>query len=238
MPAKKKLDDVELEKMRLMYGDPKIPLRDIGAAFGVSDGTVRKHAAKLMWVRDAIEPIRQRAETILQEAAVQGKKLRKPAAEEGAPIEVRAAVALQEMDSLDEAALKRATSNASEVITSEESVEINARALAILINHERQDIRRGRWVTNLLLEELLAVTGQPQSLETLIHAVAQNEDLTHVEDLLHKMTSLPARINSMAQIAGTMEKLIKLERVVYRIDDDKGGGKGTLEDFLVGMADR
>lgn len=236
MPAKKKLDDVELEKMRLMYGDPKIPLRDISAAFGVSVTTVCNHAKNKMWVRDAIEPIRQRAETILQAAVVQGKKLKKPSPE--APVEVRAAVALQEMDSHDEAALSRATSDAAEVITSEESVEINARALATIINHERQDIRRGRWVTNLLLEELLAQTGQPQNLEALIQVVGQNEEITHLAEVLRKMTSLPVRINSMAQIAGTMEKLIKLERVVHRIDDDDNDGKGTIEDFLVGMATR
>lgn len=223
------LTEQQLEVMRLLYADTKNSLRQIGAQFGVSDAAVRKHAKKRGWIRSMVEPIRQRAEEILIEAAATGAPVPSvvPAS---MPVEHRAASALNSMDQHD-AAVLASIGDEAEVITEQEMVERNALAQAVIINHERQDIRRARWVANLLLEELLAQSGDALALKDLVAAV--NEDNESLADSLRKMCSLPSRVSSMNLLAGTMEKLIKLERLVHRIDadDDKNKGK-TIEDML------
>lgn len=232
---KKPLTVGQLEAMRIRYADPDVPLRQIGAEFNVSEAAVRKHALKNKWIRSMVEPIRKRAEQILQKAVVRGEKLSAPKEED--PIEVHAAVALQEMDERDSRALNQATVD--NVVTHDEMIELNAIAQAVIINHERQDIRRARLVSNLMLEELFAVTGRPMELKDLIKAVSDKEgDEGTTADALRRVTSLPSRINAMAQVAMTMEKLIKLERVVHKIDDPENTKGSALEDLLYAIGTR
>lgn len=225
--TKTPLTEEQLEEMRKLYADPGISLRQIGAQFGVSEGAVRKYAKKRGWIRSMVEPIRQRAEEILIAAAASGEKV--PEVPADAPVEQRAARALHELDERDERALRQAPMLDGEVITEEETIERNAIAQAIIINHERQDIRRARWLSNMLMDELLAQSGDPVSLNTLIAAVADGNE--SMSDALRRMCSLPSRVSSMNMLAGTLEKLIKLERLVHRIDADDGKGK-TVEDLL------
>lgn len=182
-------------------------LKDIGKQFEVSDAAILKHAKKNGWTRNLKAKIQAKADAKVSAAMV----------------------------SAEVSALTKVT----EAVTVEVEAEVQSR---IRLSH-RQDIGRTRSLFRTLLEEVeVASSAEGQRLiEALGEIVDKPADEESPEDArkradrmqraLSKVLDGPARIESAKKLTETLEKLVRLEREAYGLNE---GGRGATgyEDML------
>lgn len=104
-----------------------------------------------------------------------------------------------------------------------ETIEANASAVAKVKIAHRGDIRRSRSITMSLLEELEKQTGAEQvTLLEELGVLMRDEDergIDKLNDLYHKVISLPQRAKTMKDLGESLRVLIGLERQAYGMDD-------------------
>ena len=118
--------------------------------------------------------------------------------------------------------------------TEREIVESNATAIANVRMAHRGDIRRSRGLVNKLLDELEGLTDNAELFEALGEMMESPDDngLDRLNDLYHKVISLPSRSKTMKDLADTLKTLVSLERQAYDLENagdlpERGSGIAT-----------
>lgn len=130
----------------------------------------------------------------------------------------------------------RAQVRSEKQISERELVEATAEAIANVRMEHRGDIKRARELANLLFSELSAECTDVEALHTLGELMLSPDDKGQdkLNDLYHKIISMPQRVKSMKDLSDTLKTLIGLEREAYSIKEDEPSSvnKGTsLNDF-------
>lgn len=100
-------------------------------------------------------------------------------------------------------------------------IEANAEVIANVRMEHRGDIKRAKKITNALFDELAAECADVSALEKL-GALMRDEDdkgVDKLNDLYHKIISMPSRVKSMKDLSDSLKNLIGLERQAYGITD-------------------
>ena len=121
-------------------------------------------------------------------------------------------------------------------ISERELVEATAEAIANVRMEHRGDIKRARELANQLFSELSAECTDVESLHKLGELMLSPDEKGQdkLNDLYHKIISMPQRVKSMKDLSDTLKTLIGLEREAYSIKEDEPSSvnKGTsLNDF-------
>lgn len=122
----------------------------------------------------------------------------------------------------------------------EEIVEANAQVVANVRIAHRRDISRSRLIAMSLLEELEQQTGAENvALLTELGDLMRSEDdkgQDKLNDLYHKIISLPGRAKTMKDLGESLRVLIAMERQAYGMDKDNGPANDPLTSLLNGIA--
>lgn len=121
--------------------------------------------------------------------------------------------------------------------TERQVVEANAEAVALVRLSHRRDIQRSRALVMSLLDELEHQAGAENVylLEQLGELLRCEDDKGQdkLNDLYHKIISLPGRAKTMKDLGESLRVLITLERVAFGMDApgsaDSGGGLGVRQ---------
>lgn len=118
------------------------------------------------------------------------------------------------------------------VVTERQIVEANAEVIANVRMEHRGDIRRARTLTNSLLEELECECSDVAALNDLGELLRREDDkgMDKLNDLYHKIISLPGRVKAMKDLADSLKNLIALERQAYSLDDPDAGKQSPIGD--------
>lgn len=208
-PAKAVIDWLAVE---MHYRAGIRTLESIGKEYGISKGRICQVATKEGWTRDLKAKIHARSEA---------KVARHAALEE-----------------LNKQALNDPTKQArirlveSEVVDANVDIEVNVRL------SQRSDIGRGRTLFVKLLAELERETDNLElfsSLGELLDESGPDATGTWRKDKLNetyqKVISQGGRIDSAKKLTEMLERLIKLERQAFGIDDSDQGDS-TVDDLL------
>lgn len=112
-------------------------------------------------------------------------------------------------------------------------IEATAEVIATVRMEHRGDIRRARELTNTLFDELAAECGDVAALEQLGDLMRSPDDkgMDKLNDLYHKIISLPSRVKSMKDLSDSLKTLIGLEREAYSIEN-KAEAKETTHNVM------
>lgn len=112
-------------------------------------------------------------------------------------------------------------------------IEATAEVIATVRMEHRGDIRRARELTNTLFDELAAECGDVAALEDLGDLMRSPDDkgMDKLNDMYHKIISLPSRVKSMKDLSDSLKTLIGLEREAYSIEN-KAEAKETTHNVM------
>ena len=124
--------------------------------------------------------------------------------------------------------------------TEREVVDANARAVADIRIAHRRDIQRTRQITMSLLEELEQQAGADavahlQQLGDLMRR-EDNKGQDKLNDLYHKVISLPGRAKTMKDLGDSLRVLVSLERQAFSMDDKDSAPADALTSLLHNIA--
>lgn len=110
-------------------------------------------------------------------------------------------------------------------VSERELIEANAQVIADVRMSHRGDIRKSRDLVMALLNELQHETHGIELFERLGELLRDEDEKGQdkLNDLYHKMISLPSRVKSMKDLADALKTLISLEREAYSIGVDPQG---------------
>lgn len=105
-----------------------------------------------------------------------------------------------------------------------QTIEIGATVVARVKISQRTDILRCKTLAMRLLEELEQQTAQVPELAQLGELMAKPDDkgVDKLNELYHKIISLPVRTKTMKDLSDTLKTLIGLERQAYGMEDGDG----------------
>lgn len=124
-------------------------------------------------------------------------------------------------------------------VSDRQLIEANAEVIATVRMEHRGDIRRARSIANTLLTELEAECTDVASLNELGELLRREDDkgMDKLNDLYHKVISMPGRVKSMKDLSDTLKTLIGLERQAYDIDGPVGDeASKKLSDLMDDLA--
>ncbi|MGB3254390.1 hypothetical protein [Buttiauxella gaviniae] len=112
-------------------------------------------------------------------------------------------------------------------------IEATAEVIATVRMEHRGDIRRARELTNTLFDELAGECGDVAALEQLGEMMRSPDDkgMDKLNDIYHKIISLPSRVKSMKDLSDSLKTLIGLEREAYSIEN-KAEAKETTHNVM------
>ena len=128
----------------------------------------------------------------------------------------------------------------SETVLSERVlIEATAEVIATVRMEHRGDIRRARELTNMLFDELAGECGDVAALEMLGDLMRREDDKGQdkLNDLYHKIISLPSRVKSMKDLSDSLKTLNGLEREAYSIENKAETKEVTHNVMLVPTSD-
>ena len=182
------------------------PLRQIAEENGVSHVAVSKRAKKLEWSRDLAAKIKAQADIKVNKAVV-----------------------------------TKSVNKAETLVTEKSVIEANAEVQFRIRMEHRTDIGRNRKLFGALLGELEDAT-EPEGkrlLEELMQLMTKPEEDADEEELkeagkraarmralFNKTLDMSGRIDSAKKLAEMLERLIKMEREAFGIDDTEKGDSG------------
>lgn len=118
-------------------------------------------------------------------------------------------------------------------------IEANAEVIANVRMEHRGDIRRARNIASSLFGELEAQCGDVGALEQLGDLMFSPDDKGQdkLNEIYHKVISMPGRVKSMKDLSDTLKTLIGLERQAYDIDGQTGDeASKKLSDLMDDLA--
>ena len=124
-------------------------------------------------------------------------------------------------------------------ISERQLIEATAGVIATVRMEHRGDIRRARELTNTLFDELAGECGDVAALEQLGELMRREDDkgMDKLNDLYHKIISLPSRVKSMKDLSDSLKTLIGLEREAYSIENKAETKEVTHNVMLVPTSD-
>lgn len=124
-------------------------------------------------------------------------------------------------------------------ISERQLIEATAEVIATVRMEHRGDIRRARELTNMLFDELAGECGDVAALEMLGDLMRCEDDkgMDKLNDLYHKIISLPSRVKSMKDLSDSLKTLIGLEREAYSIENKAETKEVTHNVMLVPTSD-
>lgn len=124
-------------------------------------------------------------------------------------------------------------------ISERQLIEATAEVIATVRMEHRGDIRRARELTNTLFDELAGECGDVAALEQLGELMRREDDkgMDKLNDLYHKIISLPSRVKSMKDLSDSLKTLIGLEREAYSIENKAETKEVTHNVMLVPTSD-
>lgn len=124
-------------------------------------------------------------------------------------------------------------------ISERQLIEATAEVIATVRMEHRGDIRRARELTNTLFDELAGECGHVAALEQLGELMRREDDkgMDKLNDLYHKIISLPSRVKSMKDLSDSLKTLIGLEREAYSIENKAETKEVTHNVMLVPTSD-
>lgn len=112
-------------------------------------------------------------------------------------------------------------------ISERQIIDVNAQAIVNVRLSHRSDLGRGRGIVNAMLEELSMQCGSENAelLAQLGEMMRSPDDFGQdkLNDLYHKVISLPGRAKTMKDLAESLSKLIDKERQAFGLDKDATG---------------
>lgn len=110
-------------------------------------------------------------------------------------------------------------------------IEANAQVIADVRMSHRGDIRKSRDLVMALLSELQHETHGIDLFEQLGELLRDEDEKGQdkLNDIYHKVISLPSRVKSMKDLADALKTLIGLERDAYGIGAEPQGGSGRKD---------
>ena len=118
-------------------------------------------------------------------------------------------------------------------VTEKEIVDVNAQAVAMVQIRHREDIGRGRSLTNRLFDELEVMCVSKEELAELADMLNGQEKVSDRSvELFHKIIGHNNRVGSVKQLVETLKNLIALERQAFGMDKEEAGGNGSYEKLL------
>ena len=121
-----------------------------------------------------------------------------------------------------------------------EVIEANAQAVANVRLAHRTDIQRSRRITMSLLEELEGQTGaEAVDLLSKLGDLMRSDDdkgQDKLNDLYHKIISLPGRARTMKDLGESLRVLVALERQAFGMDDKDNAPEDALTALLRGIS--
>ena len=143
----------------------------------------------------------------------------------------------------DELVTKGAVTNAVTTesrISEREIIDANAQAIVSVRLSHRRDIQRSRRITMALLEELEQHTGAENValLEQMGELLRSEDDKGQdkLNDLYHKIISLPGRAKTMKDLGESLRVLVTLERQAFGLDDKDSKPQDALTTLLQSIA--
>lgn len=117
------------------------------------------------------------------------------------------------------------------VVSERVLIEVSAQAIANVRMSHRGDIRKSRDLVMALLDQLQHETVGIELFEQLGELLRDEDEKGQdkLNDLYHKVISLPSRVKSMKDLADAMKTLIGLEREAYGIGVDPQGKDGSKD---------
>lgn len=124
-------------------------------------------------------------------------------------------------------------------ISERQLIEATAEVIATVRMEHRGDIRLARELTNTLFDELAGECGDVAALEQLGELMRREDDkgMDKLNDLYHKIISLPSRVKSMKDLSDSLKTLIGLEREAYSIENKAETKEVTHNVMLVPTSD-
>lgn len=184
------------------------PLRQMADEHDVSHVAISKRAKKDGWTRDLAGRIKQKAEEKVNKAAVNTEV------------------------------------NTQKVLTEQTVVEANAELQYRIRIEHRTDIGRSRKLFGSLLLELELETASPGLFASLGELMDESgPDATgtwrkdRLNELYQKVISQTGRIDGAKKLTEMLEKLIKMERQAFGIDDTDQGSS-TVDDLLKSLGQK
>jgi chaperonin cofactor prefoldin len=182
--------EVDWEIIEKHYRAGVMTLRQIASEGGVVESAVRKRAKRDGWPRNLNAKIQARAEDLVRKDAV-----RKISAQKNAPSE-------------------------------KEVVEVNAQAAAIVLIVQKDSIKRSHTLFKKLMDELELTTDNKDlfgKLGELLDKSGPDENGKMVQDKINeiyrKVISMPGRVDAAKKMTEILEKVVKLEREAFGLDD-------------------
>lgn len=110
------------------------------------------------------------------------------------------------------------------MVSERQLIEANAEVIANVRMEHRGDIRRARNIANSLFDELEAECSDVAALQQLGDLMYEPDDKGYdkLNEIYHKVISMPGRVKSMKDLSDTLKTLIGLERQAYDIDGPTG----------------
>lgn len=104
-------------------------------------------------------------------------------------------------------------------------IEATAEIIANVRMEHRGDILRARGLVNVLFDELSVECADVEALEQLGEMMRREDDkgMDKLNDLYHKIISLPSRVKSAKDLSDALKNLIGLERQAYDLDNPDSG---------------
>ena len=125
-------------------------------------------------------------------------------------------------------------------ISEREIIDANAQAIVSVRLSHRRDIQRSRRIAMALLEELEQQAGGEQvaMLEQLGELLRSEDDKGQdkLNDLYHKVISLPGRAKTMKDLGESLRVLVTLERQAFGLDDKDQKPQDSLTTLLQTIA--
>lgn len=125
-------------------------------------------------------------------------------------------------------------------VSEREIIDANAQAIVSVRLSHRKDIQRSRRIAMALLEELEQQAGGEQvaMLEQLGELLRSEDDKGQdkLNDLYHKVISLPGRAKTMKDLGESLRVLVTLERQAFGLDDKDQKPQDALTTLLQSIA--
>ena len=119
-------------------------------------------------------------------------------------------------------------------------IDANAQAIVSVRLSHRRDIQRSRSITMRLLEELELQSGRENTelLEQLGELMRREDERGQdkLNDLYHKIISLPGRAKTMKDLGESLRVLVTLERQAFGLDDKDQKPQDALTTLLQSIA--
>lgn len=205
-PAKRPVD---WERVEFDYRAGIKTLRQIADEHGITHGAVNKRAKAKGWTRDLSAKIQAKAAEKVSKALVSTEVSRQ------------------------------------REITEQQIVEVNATAVASVIQRHRAAIGRHQSLVDKMLAELEALVDNQELFEQLGDLMDKSSDedddggkarADRQNELYRRIIAMPGRVDSAKKLVETLEKLVKMERESFGLndaaksDDDPMAGGRTITD--------